>query len=251
MAHEECRRIAPNPKGAVLMLHGICGSPEHFRKCIDLESRVPQGYSVHNVCYPGHGGSVTDFGKSSMKAWRNHARQAFDALAAEHDQVIIAGHSMGTLFALQIALEQPEKVERLYLLQVPLYVGLRFSGVINLMRLPFGLIRPENTVGSAMMAACGVETTKKLWQYLGWIPRLVELLQEMQATGKALEKLHVPAIAFQSRKDELVSNRSAKTLRKSGRVEVVEMEQSTHFYYTSGDVQQMTAEFDNLFCRDA
>ncbi len=251
MAHEEFHRMARQPQGAVLMLHGICGSPEHFRRCIDLESRVPQGYSVHNLCYPGHGGSVRDFGKSKLKAWRDYAFQAFDDLAADHEQVILVGHSMGCLFGLQIAMAYPEKVERLYLLQVPLYVGLRFSGVMNLIRLPFRLIREKNVVGDAMRCACGVQTTPWVFQYIPWIPRLVELLREMHATANRLEELRVPAMAFQSRKDELVSNRSARILRDCGRVEVVEMENSTHFYYTPEDKQQMLQEFDNLFCMDA
>ncbi len=247
MSHQETRRTVPNAKGAVLLLHGIVGSPNHFRRLIDLESQVPADYSVYNLCYPGHGGTVTDFGRSRLQQWRAYAFAAFEELAAVHDKVIIAGHSMGCLFAIQIALQHPEKVEKLYLLQVPLYLGLRFSGVMNLLRFPFGLIREHDPAGQAMLVACGVDTTPWIFRYIPWIPRMVELVREMAAVSGLVGELTVPAVAFQSRKDELVSNRSAKRLRQSGRVEVVELEKSTHFYYTPADQERMQAEFDRLF----
>ncbi len=246
MAHEEICRILPDAKGAVLLLHGVVGSPDHFRKLIDLEGRIPKDHSVWNVRYPGHGSSVSDFGRSRLAAWRDHAFRAFEELAASHEKVVIVGHSMGCLFAIQIALKYPQKVKKLYLLQVPLYLGLRFSGVMNLMRFPFGLIRKDDPAGQAMLVACGVDTTPWIFRYASWIPRMVELLKEMHATSGIVTELTVPAVAFQSQKDELVSNRSARRLRESGRVEVVEMELSTHFYYTPKDEKKMLDAFDDL-----
>ncbi len=248
MSHEEYRRRVPGAKTGVLMLHGIVGSPQHFRALIDLQSRVPSSCSLFNVRYPGHGGSVSDFGRSRLRQWRQHAFRSFEELAATHEKVILVGHSMGCLFAMQIAMQYPEKVEKLYLLQVPLYVGLRWFGIKNMLVLPFGTIKPENVIGSAMLAAHGVRLTPLIWKYWRWLFRVAELLVEMNATAKRIEDLTVPAVAFQSRKDELVSNRSAKRLRQSGRVEVVELENSTHFYYTPEDKTGMISEFDNL-CR--
>ncbi len=239
--------LVPGGKNAVLFIHGIVGSPAHFRQVIDLEERVPKDWSFVNLCLPGHGGTVGDFGRSRLRLWREAAFRAFEELAASHEKIVIVGHSMGCLFAMQIALKYPEMVDKLYLLQVPLHLGLRFSGVMNLMRFPFGWIRKDDPAGQAMLAACGVESTPWIFHYATWIPRMVELLHEMHSTAKRVQELTVPAIAFQSRKDEMVSNRSAETLRKSGRVEVVELENSTHFYYTPADQERMQAEFDRLF----
>mgnify|MGYP003308138464 CR=1 FL=1 len=47
-------------RNAVLLIHGIAGSPNQFRKLIDLEKRVPENCSVFNIRYPGHGGKVTE-----------------------------------------------------------------------------------------------------------------------------------------------------------------------------------------------
>ncbi len=244
MAHEVYHRTVPGARTAVLFLHGIVGSPEHFRKVIDLQSMVPDTCSVHNIRYPGHGGTVRDFGSSSMKQWKAHVWAAFDALAQSHEQVIVVGHSMGTLFAIELAIENPKKIPCLFLLQSPMKVALRWFGVKNLLRIPFGKIRLDDPYGASMLVACGVTPTKKIWQYIPWCLRMLELFGEISKTRKQLDHLQVRALAFQSQKDELVSNRSAKILRRNANVEVVEMPAATHFYYPDREKEKMRKAFD-------
>ncbi len=247
MTHQTTRALVPGAQGAVLFIHGIVGSPVHFRQVIGLEERVPKGWSFCNLCLPGHGGSVLDFGRSKLPLWREAAFHAFEELAASHEKVVIVGHSMGCLFALQIAMKYPRQVKKLLLLQVPLYVGIRWSIVWNILRIPFGLIPEDDVLGNAMADSCGIAVNPWLFQYLTWVPRFLELIREMHQTAKRIGELTVPGIAFQSRRDEMVSNRSAKRLRQSGMVEVVELEDSTHYYYTPQDQQRMKAAFDGLF----
>ncbi len=246
--HKKTSSLVPGADTAVLFIHGIVGSPAHFRQVIDLEGRVPKDWSFVNLCLPGHGGSVLDFGRSSMKAWKACVEEAFDMLAAIHENVIIVGHSMGTLFAIRLACKHPEKVPQLLLLQCPLVVGLRLSGVVNALRLPFGSVKPDNVVGNAMGSSCGVLIERNLLKYVTWVPRFLELFGEMYSVQKLLPHLTVPTVAFQSRKDEMVSNLSAKILRISGRVEVREFRESTHFYYPESFQKEVFAEFDNI-CR--
>ncbi len=246
MAHEEYLHIVPGAKTAVLFLHGIVGSPEHFRKLIDLQDRVPGDCSVHNVCYPGHGGKVTDFGSSRLKRWRVHAEKAFDALSSTHEQVVVVGHSMGTLFAMQLAMAHPEKVPCIFLLQSPMYVGLRWFGVKNLIRIPFGKISGQDPYGASMLVACGVQPSPYIWLYTPWIMRMLELFREIWDTRKRLDTLLVRTLAFQSQRDELVSNRSSKLLHTSSRVEVTELPDSTHFYYAPEDRQKILDAFDAM-----
>ncbi len=244
--HQKTSILVPGAETAVLFIHGIVGSPAHFRQVIDLEGRVPKDWSFVNICLPGHGGTVMDFANSSMKKWKAHVWQVFEQLVQDHRNVVIVGHSMGTLFALQLAAEYPEKISNILLLQCPLVVGLRPFGVWNLVRLPFGGIKPDNVHGSAMLMACGVRTDRNILKYAAWIPRFLELFAEMHSTRKCLPGLQVPAVAFQSKKDELVSNRSARILRKCGRVEVREFENTTHFYYTDSFKSDIFRKFDKI-----
>ena len=71
MKHREFRRICPDADTAVLFIHGINGTPNHFH---DLVKLVPAECSVVNVRLKGHGGSVRDFANTSMeelmRSWR-------------------------------------------------------------------------------------------------------------------------------------------------------------------------------------
>ena len=75
MKHQEYIRLVPGAKTAVLFIHGIMGTPDHF---LDLIPHVPRDWSVCNILLPGHGKSVSDFGASSMDQWRSRANQVFE-----------------------------------------------------------------------------------------------------------------------------------------------------------------------------
>ncbi len=250
MLHQELRRRIPNANTAVLLLHGIAGSPAHFRSLIDLEGAVPGEYSFYNLCYPGHGGSVKEFGESSMRAWKQYALDAFLELAESHRQVILVGHSMGALFALELAAQFPQKISGVMLLQCPLFVGLRWFGVKNLICLPFGRVSQNNAYGAAMQLACGMKLEKNFLKYVRWLPRLGELLRQMRRIRTDLPGVKIPVTAFSSGRDELVSCRSGGLLRQCG-VEVVDLPESSHFYYTDEDKAKILERFSQLLKENA
>lgn len=243
MKHPETRRILPDAKYAVLFLHGIVGTPNHFRIVLPLEDLVPPDWSVINVRYPGHGGSVTGFGKSNINQWRAHARAAFLQLAQTHEKILIVGHSMGTLFAMQLALEFPEKVASLFLVAAPMRPWIRAYGAVNCLRLAFHRIREDHPMEVATRNVCGVDANPYVWQYIPWLPRFVELFVEIARTEKVMGDLKVPCVAWQSGIDELVSNRSTQVLVKSGVMEVHELPDSSHFYYAPGDQKRLRNDF--------
>ena len=244
MEHFETKRLVPGAKNAVLFLHGIAGSPNQFRLLMPLEDMVPENWSVFNIRYPGYGGSVTEFGRSNMNQWRDYARQTFLELAEAHEQVLVVGHSMGTLFSMQLALKYPEKTGGLFLLNVPLRPWPRLYFIPNCLRLAFRMIREDHPREACFQIACGVNPSARVWQYISWIPRVFELFGEIIRTEKVMGGLTVPCIAFQSRKDDLVSNLTAPVLRKSGVMEVRELENSTHFFYAPGEKEAVGAEFE-------
>lgn len=245
MEHVETRRLVPGAKCAVLFIHGIVGTPNHFRQVLPLEELVPESWSVYNIRQPGHGGSVEDFGKSNIHQWRSHAKTAFDELAARHDKILLVGHSLGTLFAMQMALENPEKVAQLFLVAAPMRPWVRLFGAVNCLRLAFGWIREDRPLEVATRNVCGVTVTPLVWKYIPWLPRFFELFAEIARTEKVMGNLKVPCVTYQSKKDELVSNFSAPVLEKSGVMEVWELENSTHFYYAPEDMQLLRREFQS------
>lgn len=244
MAHEETVRIISGAKTAVLFIHGIAGTPDHFRRGIlPLEDLVPEDFSVYNVLIEGHGKQVGDFSRSSMEKWITQVMGIFDSLCATHDRVVIAGHSMGTLFAVKMALERQEKVPLLFLIDCPLRVGVKPFGVVNMIRLSFGCLNPEDPVQAATGRVSSITHTWQVWKYIGWLPRLAELIRQMHLTAHSVSQLSVKCVAFQSKHDELVSCRSCDILRKSGKVEVHGLPNSTHFYYAPKDIQKVRCAF--------
>lgn len=244
MFHEEYVRIVPGADTAVLFIHGIVGTPNHFRDLIPLVDLVPENYSIYNVLLDGHGKTVDDFAKTSMNKWHEQVWSIFDCLAKTHDRVILVGHSMGTLFSIQLAIEYPDRVPFLFLIAVPLRPGIRLTTIRNLLMMVFGKLREDVPLEAATIKVCGVQTTRKLWKYLAWIPRFLELFCEIYRTEKVMEKLSVPCTAYQSQHDELVANRTRKLLEKSGVMEVHNLPCSTHFYYHPDDQKIVRRDFE-------
>ncbi len=241
--HEESRRIVPGAQTAVLFIHGICGTPNHFRCVLPLEELVPPAYSVRNLVLEGHGSGVLEFGHSSMEQWKRQVWQAFEELAATHENIILVGHSMGTLFSIQLAARHPDKISFLFLLGVPLCIGIRLFGFWNFIRFAFGRLDEKDPLQKGLKQASGITPTKKVWRYIPWIPRMLELFGQMGQTKKLLPALNVPAVAFQSRRDEVVSGRSGQILDECGTVRVVNLPESTHFYYSMEDAQCVQDQF--------
>ena len=67
MAHKPIKRIVPGAKTAVILCHGIMGSPDHFRHFLPL---IPEDWSVCCLLLDGHGKGVMDFAHSSMDKWK-------------------------------------------------------------------------------------------------------------------------------------------------------------------------------------
>ncbi len=93
---------------AVLVLHGFTGSPASVRPWAEEFQR--RGYSVSMPLLPGHGTRWQDLQRHTFQDWYATAQDAFLKLRAEHDQVFVAGLSMGGTLALALAQEHGRDV---------------------------------------------------------------------------------------------------------------------------------------------
>ena len=121
--HSPYTRTGTGPN-AVLLIHGIAGSPGHFR---DLVPVIPAEFSVYNILLDGHSGKTENFSRSSMAKWKAQVAATLADLFARHEKVVIVAHSMGTLFAIQSAIDHPDKIPALFLLAVPTRPHMRLS----------------------------------------------------------------------------------------------------------------------------
>lgn len=232
MIGKEYTRLRENARTAVLFCHGILGTPEHFRELIPL---VPEEFSIHNLVLDGHGKGARDFSKTSMKKWEAQVDSAVSSLCETHDNIIIVGHSMGTLLALDLSLRYSDKVKLLFLENVPLTPFTRPSATRHSYRVLFEKVREDRPDEVAARDAYGIEVDRRLWLYVGWAPRFIELFRKAAGVTRRLSQVSVRCICFQSKHDELVSNQSERILRRHRNIITHTLKNSSHYLYTEND----------------
>lgn len=239
MVDKEYIRIVENSDTAVLMIHGIVGTPAHFRHFLHL---IPEDWSIYNLLLDGHGKGVDEFAASSMKKWKAQVDSRLAEILATHRRVLIVAHSMGTLFAIQAAIRHPDRIPRLFLLQIPLRPFLPPSTAIISVKNALGIAKPSDAPAMAMLEGCGVNLSPWLPKYIFWIPRFLELLAEVHRTRKLLPQLAVPTRSYPARHDELVAFSVRKDLENHPHIRNTLLPDSGHFVYAPSDLAVLQAE---------
>lgn len=243
MSHEAYTREVPGSREAVVLIHGILGTPEHFSS---LLSAIDKRFSVYSLVLDGHGGSAADFAATSMEKWHTQINRFWETTLFRFEKVYIIAHSMGTLFALRAAVDFPEKIAGLFLLAVPLRPFVRPRAMLASLRLALGRYSDHHRMEQEMLADSGVGLAPHLWQHAGWIPRFWELLTEIRQVEKLLPRLQVPTLAYQSRVDELVAFSAAKPLAGHPAIRLTVLEHSGHFAYRGPDVTLLRKDLESF-----
>ncbi len=232
MTHNEYIKTVDGAKTAVLMIHGIFGTPRHFDDFVGL---VPEGWSVYNILLDGHGKGVKEFARTSMGKWKSQVDGMFAKLYKKYDNIYIVGHSMGTLLSLDICNKYADKIRGMILLAVPLRIFLRPISFLNSIKLVLGIGSKDNPMDVASKKTHSVSHDSWVWHYIGWIPRYLELFALIRKVRGDIENISVPCYTFQSKKDEMVAFGSLKYLQKNKGFDNRVLENSMHFYYEPGD----------------
>ena len=221
MPHRPYRRDVPGGKNAVLFLHGIVGTPDHFLPLLPL---LPEDCACLSLLLAGHGGSAQDFAKASMAQWEDQVDSALSDLRARYENVVIAGHSMGCLLAIRAALADPCGLRALW---APIRVGL-------------DCIPEDDEEAHWARAACSIEPNRFLPVYLGWISKYAALFALSRSTRKSVSRLAVPTTALFSARDEMVDSvRSRERLLSCPLAQAETLAESTHLHYPPDDLVQV------------
>lgn len=246
MDHKEYVRIVPGAETAILMIHGIAGTPRHFDFLLE---EIPENVSVRSILLPGHGGTAADFAYGSMAQWKAAVQTALDALCQSHDRVILVGHSLGTLLAEEAA-QGRRQVVGMLLLNVPLCVYVSPGIVTASLRWSFGKPKAGNVTDEGLKKAAGVLPEKRLWRYLSWLPRYWELLVQCKRSRSRFEALKIPSLVFQSQKDELVHRSTERYLKSNPRITCTELTGCGHYAYTENACRQVRQALKRLIQKE-
>jgi len=213
--------MVPGAKGAVLFIHGIVGTPRFWDEYAEA---ISPDWSVVNLLLPGHGGTVSDFGRVRKGEWLAAVEAELDALLSAHERVYIVGHSMGTLLAILAACKRPERIAGMVLLAVPLRIFARPQALIGNVLKGVGLGEKRET----LQTYYGTAQDWRFWRYIPWIPRYLELFSLSRQARKALPGVTTPVSAFMCARDEMIARRSCRLLAEAPCVTLTMLPGSMH-----------------------
>jgi len=101
------------------------------------------------------------------------------------------------------------------------------------------------TAAHTMARSTGIQMTPRLWKYLSWSPRFLELLQQIRLTRREVPRLQVPCDCFLSKHDELVSLRSAEYLQNP-HIRITLLPNSSHYGYSPEDTRLLQESFQDI-----
>ena len=242
MTHEPFFRNNPDSPVAVLMIHGIVGTPRHFDWMIP---HIPESCHISNILLPGHGGSVQDFSNATMEKWQECVEQAITSLEAPGRKIIIVAHSLGTLLAMNAALTH-ESICGMLLLNVPFIPRMRFRLIGRSLRTALGKPNMDDPAEALYFRACGTKTEPYLWKYLGWIPNFLSLLRLCKTSRCIPDKLSIPCYTYIGGEDDLVHPRSEKWLSNCPHITMRYFPEGSHFGYSPQEQAQIIDDLSKL-----
>ena len=235
LVHKEYKRIVDGADTAVLFIHGIVGTPNHFAPFFPL---IPENVTLYNILLDGHGKKPADFTHSSMKKWENQVKETIDSLSETHDSIYIIAHSLGTLLSTEQAINNP-KIKALFFISMPITVFVKPSMIPTSLSVCLGKPNPNNKSAISAANCYGIEPNTNIFLYFGWIPRFIELLIKVKKTRKILSLLDTPCTSYQCILDEVVSPRSIKYLQSKSSINVKVLKSSSHYYYDDNDLDTL------------
>ena len=227
-------------KKAVLLFHGLTGSPFEMRKYGDFLFK--NGYDVFCYSFPGHGERVSEIETVTWSDWCNFAQNKYNELRANYNQFFVSGLCLGAAMAVYLA-EHNDDITGVAALSTTLFLdGFCIPWTICL--LPFALstiirfyytfpeddcfgIKNERTRKSLAKLTAKVDIGMDNYP-LNCVGGLLKLSKNVR---KNLKKVNCPILCIHSKYDNLSSTKSAKVVLKGVSSEIkqyVELNDSYH-----------------------
>jgi carboxylesterase len=232
--HAEYSHRSDGSDTVLVFVHGIHGSPRQFDELIEsLGGR----YSIENLLLPGHGMTTREFHNSHVAQWQSCVDERVGRLQGEYENIVLIGHSMGSLLSVQTALARPRHIRGLFLMALPLAVHVTFPYIRNGLETSFCRKSRNKTIAAGRKAHSVAAAHP--FAYLTGLPQYIELWKLWRATRERIGRLRLPVIVVQSAKDEIVSRASLRYLEKRENFRVVTAERAGHYYYPPEDREQI------------
>lgn len=228
-------------KKAVLLFHGMTGSPFELKKF--GQYLYANGYDVYADCLPGHGDKVDEIYTVTYKDWLDFACERFEHLKSKYDEVFVSGLCLGAVLAIAVAVKFQQEVSGVIALSTTLFLdGWRLPWYSFLMPLGLStLIRFYYNYPECEPHGIKNLKTRKIVKKLleksdvgmNYFPMsaIYELLKLSRSVRKTLNEITVPLLLIHSKEDDLTSVKGAKLVYKKAVTndkELIILEDSYH-----------------------
>jgi len=216
----EPESIPGGPHG-VLVLHGFTGNPSSMRGL--AHSLAAAGFTVELPLLPGHGTTVEDMNATGWRDWVDAAEDAYQRLAAQVDDVVIVGLSMGGAITCWLAARHPE-VAGIAAINA---IVTEPPGIVEIVR---GMIDSgEDTMGGIASDVADPDAHELAYELvpLRAVLSLAEAGSELQSR---LARITCSVLVLTSPQDHVVTPDNSDALASSvaGPVERISLERSYH-----------------------
>jgi carboxylesterase len=223
-----------------LVLHGFTGNPQSMRGL--ALALADAGFTVEMPLLPGHGTDIADMVPTRWPEWCEAAEDAFTALAARCDAVVVVGLSMGGSLAVWLAEHHPEVAALSVVNPLVTPPDAATTGFIEAMIEGGDEIAPG--IGSDIAMEGAVEAA-----YPGLpLQAALSLFEGVEEVEAKLGSVTCPVLVFTSKQDHVVDPTSSDVLveRVKGPIEQVVLERSYHVAtldYDKDEIEARTVEF--------
>jgi len=211
-----------HPEVGCLLIHAFAGTPINTMPIAKVI--MEYGFTVYAPLLKGHGTSIYDLEKATYLDWIQDVKNAYGKLRESGcKDILVYGHSLGGLLALNIAEDEPN-IKAVLSFSAPIRV--HDSSIYYQWRFPHPRFRtfPSHDNGS--------ELQKDISSYDSYpVAKQRDVCILMKMVEKKLEKIKCPILVLQSKKDELVRTKSAWIIcerTNAKRKEIILLKESGH-----------------------
>jgi carboxylesterase len=207
----------------VLFLHGFNSSPHSMREWAKLTADA--GYRVAVPRLPGHGTHWRELNATRWRDWYCCAEREFRGLAANCDQVFVAGHSMGGALALRLAALHPDQVAGLALVN-PALLPYGFQRIVPIASLVMASVPSRaHDVARIGIERHGYDQTP--------LAPAVSMFQMFADVRASLDLVRCPTLIFRSAIDHVVPGRSTDYVQSHLSSEEIVVRDLPHSYHVA------------------
>ena len=255
-------------RSGVLLIHGLTGTPTEMRFVGNGLNRA--GFSVLGMQLAGHCGDEADLLATGWRDWYASVIDAAARMREQVDHLFVAGLSMGSVLALKLAIEHPDKVDGLGLYGTTFFhdgwatppIGrlafllplLTRAGIgrdrVSAETEPYGIKdeRIRNRIAGAMLS--GDSQAAGLAGF-PW-PALAEFQRLSLHVRRRIGRVRVPCLIAHSSNDDVASLRNVRIVQRGVRapVETLLLDNSYHMITVDQDrgrlIEQSSAFFQQI-----